>query len=65
MVQKTLEEIRKARLEKLRSLETAGVLAYPAKTKRTHRLIEVLNDFSELAKSKKEVVLAGRIRALR
>ncbi len=65
MIQKTLEEIRKTRLEKLKGLETAGVLAYPASTKRTHRIIEALDDFSVLAKSKKEVILAGRIRALR
>ncbi|MDP3093256.1 MAG: lysine--tRNA ligase [bacterium] len=65
MIQKTLEEIRKTRLQKLKGLETAGVLAYPASTKRTHRIIEALDDFSVLAKSKKEVILAGRIRALR
>ena len=40
-------------------------MAYPAETKRTHSIEEVLKDFSKLAKSKKPVVLAGRIRAIR
>ena len=32
----TIEELRKTRIEKLKKLQDAGVLAYPAKTKRTH-----------------------------
>ncbi len=65
MPQKTLEEIRKSRLEKLKSLQAAGVLAYPAKSKRTHRIADVLADFVSLTKAKKQVILAGRIRSLR
>lgn len=65
MEQKTLEEIRKTRLKKLKGLQAAGVLVYPAKTNRTHRIAEALNAFTSLSKSKKEVILAGRIRALR
>jgi lysyl-tRNA synthetase class 2 len=61
----TIEELRKTRLEKLKKLESAGILAYPAKTKRTHSIADVLKDFSKLAKAKKSVVLAGRIMAQR
>ena len=61
----TIEELRKTRLEKLKRLEDAGLLAYPAKTKRTHRIAEALKDFAKLSKSKKSIVLAGRIMAKR
>jgi len=61
----TIEELRKTRLEKLKKLESSGILAYPAKTKRTHSIAEALKDFSKLAKAKKSVILAGRIMAQR
>ncbi len=61
----TIDELRKTRIEKLKKLEQAGLLAYPAKTNRTHTIAEALKDFSKLAKSKKRIVLAGRIKAQR
>src|SRR5437016_14670767 len=61
----TIEELRKVRLEKLRSLQNAGFLAYPAQTKRTHSISEALKHFSDLVKTEKEIVLAGRIMAMR
>ena len=61
----TIEELRKIRIEKLKKLESAGLLAYSAKTKRTHSIAEALDNFSKLSKSKKEIVLAGRIMAQR
>ncbi len=61
----SIDEIRKVRLQKLKSLKDSGLLAYPAKTKRTHSIAEALEKFSKLSKSKKEIVLAGRIMALR
>ncbi|TSC93888.1 MAG: lysyl-tRNA synthetase [Parcubacteria group bacterium Licking1014_1] len=61
----TINELRKTRLEKLKKLETAGVLAYPAKTNRTHSIANALKNFSKLAKVKKRVVLTGRIIAQR
>jgi lysyl-tRNA synthetase class 2 len=61
----SIDEIKKVRLEKLKSLQDSGLLAYPATTKRTHTIGESLDDFKKLAKSKKEIVLAGRIMALR
>ena len=61
----TIDELKKVRLQKLKSLQKAGLLAYPATTKRTHSITQALKDFSKLSKSKKEIVLAGRIMALR
>jgi lysyl-tRNA synthetase class 2 len=61
----TIQELRKIRIEKLKKLESAGLLAYPAKTKRTHTIAEALESFSKLSKSKKPIVLAGRIMAQR
>ncbi|MDP2927178.1 MAG: lysine--tRNA ligase [bacterium] len=62
---KTLEEIRKTRLEKLRALNQAGFSGYPSETKRTHQVGEAIEGFKELATLKKEIVLAGRIKSLR
>src|SRR3989338_8992473 len=73
----TIDELKKVRLEKLKSLQDAGLLAYPATTKRTHSIKEALAQFLKISKSKKparnaahsatggEIVLVGRIMALR
>lgn len=61
----TIDELKKVRLQKLKAIRDAGLLAYPATTKRTHTIFEALKDFSKLSKSGKEVILAGRIMAMR
>jgi len=63
----TIDELRKTRIEKLKKLEAAGILAYPAKTNRTHSVAEVLEEkeFKKLSKGGKRIVLAGRIMAMR
>lgn len=61
----TIDELRKIRIEKLKKLEDSGILPYPAETKRTHTIAEVLENFSKLEKSKKRIILAGRIMAQR
>lgn len=65
----TIEELRKTRIEKLKKLESAGILAYPAKTKRTHSVEEVLKNWKKLSGGvlfrKKSIVIAGRIMAKR
>jgi len=61
----TIDELKKIRTKKLKAIEKAGLLAYPAQTRRTHSIVEALDEFSKLSKSKKEVILAGRIMALR
>src|SRR3989344_7124928 len=61
----SVDEIKKIRLQKLKSLQNAGLLVYPAKTKRTHSVADALKDFTKLSKSKKTLFLVGRIMALR
>ncbi len=60
----TIDEIKKNRLNKLKVLEKNG-LVYPGKTKRNYRIIDAIKQFSALSRIKKEIILAGRIRALR
>ncbi|MBI2627174.1 MAG: lysine--tRNA ligase [Parcubacteria group bacterium] len=60
-----LEEIRKARLEKLEKLKKAGVDPYPAKSWRSHKIDQVLDNFDDLSDSKSRIVLVGRIMAKR
>ena len=61
----TLEELRKIRLKKLEKIKKALIFPYPQKVKRTHTILQVLKNFSKLKKSKKEIFLVGRIRAMR
>jgi len=61
----TIDEIKKNRLKKLKAIESAGFLAFPGQTKRTHRCIEAINGFEKIVKTKKEIILAGRILSLR
>lgn len=64
----SIEELRKTRIEKLKKLQDSGLLAYPAKTSRTHAIAEVLANWKKLSGGllkKKSVVIAGRIMAKR
>ncbi|MDP2664212.1 MAG: OB-fold nucleic acid binding domain-containing protein, partial [bacterium] len=56
----TIDELRKIRLRKLETIRKALVNPYPEKTRRTHKIEEVLKSFGSLSRQKKEVVLAGR-----
>lgn len=58
-------EIKKERLKKLELLEKTGQASYPSDTKRTHTAEEAVSQFSQLSKSEKEIILAGRIRTIR
>ena len=60
-----IDELRKIRLKKLEAIKKAGLLAYPEKTKRTHKIEEALKDFNVISRLKKEIILVGRIRSLR
>lgn len=62
---KTLEEIRKTRRAKLKSLNQAGFSGYPSETKRTHPVGEAILNFKKLVNLKKEIIIAGRIKSLR
>ena len=61
----TEEKIKKERIEKLKTVQSAGFSAYPLATSRTHTIVGALKDFNSLSKKEKEIVLVGRIRLLR
>lgn len=61
----TIDEIRENRVKKLEKLKSAGVDIYPLDCRRTHTVSEAIKKFAALKKSKKQVVLAGRIMAFR
>ncbi len=60
-----IDEIKKARLDKLEEIKKSGIDPYPSKSQRTHTAKQALDNFDDLSKSKKEVSLAGRIRTIR
>ena len=60
-----IDELKQARLDKLKKIKEAGVDPYPAKCLRTHTVKQTLDSFDEFFKSEKEIVLAGRIRMIR
>lgn len=60
-----LSDIQKSRLKKLERIRKSRINPYPEKTKRTHQIKEVLADFKKFSSSKKEVILAGRIKSQR
>lgn len=61
----SLDDIRNERLKKLEILRKNNIDPFPAVSRRTHRIEDVLGSFSLLAKTKKEVTVAGRVMALR
>ncbi|PIP24129.1 MAG: lysine--tRNA ligase, partial [Candidatus Nealsonbacteria bacterium CG23_combo_of_CG06-09_8_20_14_all_37_18] len=60
-----IDELRKTRLKKLGAIKKSLLNPYPEKTKRTHKITEALKDFNSIARSKKEIILAGRIKSVR
>lgn len=61
----SLEELREERLKKKAILEEKGFNVYPAKSKRTHTIFEFKTHFDNLAESKEQVTIAGRIMSQR
>jgi len=53
------------RINKLKEINKLGINAYPAITARSHRIADVLADFSALEKNGKMVTIAGRLRSIR
>ena len=60
-----LEEIRKAKLEKLENIKKAGIDPYPAESFRSHRVSEALENFDQLSESGEKIILTGRLMSLR
>ena len=61
----SLDEIRQERIRKRDMLTAAGMNPYAASTARTHAVAQVLKDFEDLSDDETEVVVAGRVMALR
>lgn len=60
-----LEDLRKNRIEKLRTIRKAEAEPYPAEVYRTLINREALDDFGKFSQGKKEIFLVGRIRSIR
>ncbi|MFN7088284.1 MAG: lysine--tRNA ligase, partial [Candidatus Paceibacteria bacterium] len=60
-----LEDILRARREKLEKLKKSGIEPFPEKSHRSLFIGEALKKFSGLSKSKRKIVLAGRLIGLR
>ena len=59
----TLKDFRDERLRKLDELKALGINSYPAKTERTHRLAQIIDQFDDLEGRSATVV--GRITGIR
>ena len=60
-----INNIKKARLEKLKAIKKAGYNPYPIESKRTHAVEEALFEFKALCRSKTKLFLVGRIMSVR
>jgi lysyl-tRNA synthetase class 2 len=60
-----LEDIIKQHKRKLELLKEKGIDPYPARTKRTHTIFEVLKNFNDFYKNKKKVFITGRLFSIR
>lgn len=60
----SFEELRNIRIEKLKLLKEAGMNPYPAISKKSFFISEVINNFEEISK-KESIFLVGRIMAIR
>lgn len=61
----SIEEIRENRIKKLESLRQAGINPYPSKSRRNFIVADILENFDSLAQSQKDIILAGRLTAMR
>jgi lysyl-tRNA synthetase, class II len=61
----SIEELRAERIRKLRALELTGVSAFPAASRRTHELIDIVRTFAAIQESGVQVILSGRVMASR
>jgi lysyl-tRNA synthetase class 2 len=60
-----LEEIIKERKRKASDIKDAGINPYPAISKRTEIIGDIVSGFSKFEKNKKKFYITGRIRSLR
>ncbi|MFA6096679.1 MAG: lysine--tRNA ligase [Candidatus Paceibacterota bacterium] len=60
-----INEIREARINKLKNLIDLKIDPYPARSKRTHVIANVLRDFDNILNSNETIYLCGRTRTVR
>jgi len=60
-----LDELKKARLEKLNKIIKTGTDPYPAKSNRTHTIADTIAGFETLSSLSSEITLAGRVMIVR
>ena len=60
-----LDDIISERLKKKERLESLGFSSYPAESKRTHGVDDVLKNFEPFLREEKKVFIVGRIKAVR
>lgn len=60
-----IDALRDERLKKLSRLKEAGLEVYPAEAKRSFSVKEARDNFNKLSRSKKKVILAGRVTSSR
>ncbi len=60
-----LEDIIKARKDKLTRIIEQGIEPYPALVKRTHTINEALESFTAFSRAKKKIFITGRITGIR
>lgn len=56
-----IEELRKERLRKLGAFQKLNLNPFPPATRRTHRISELIENFSKLSQKKEKRIVAGRI----
>lgn len=61
----SLEAIRNERIKKIETLGRRGITSYPAESRRTHVIRDLIKKFSSLEKSKRKIFIAGRMVAKR
>ena len=60
-----LDDIIKERIKKIQALEKLNIDSYPEKSQRQFHLGQVVDNFDSWSKSKKKIIVAGRIWSLR
>ena len=59
------DSFRAERIEKLKLLKKAGICAYPARTKRTHTIALLKENFDKLSQNDVHVTIVGRVMSIR
>jgi lysyl-tRNA synthetase class 2 len=60
-----IDDIRDTKIQKVHDMRKKGIDPYPRTSERTHKISDAIADFEDLAESRKDITLAGRIMAMR